>query len=79
MPKKYVPTKKGKPFNILGTMEEAVISVREMGWSVRKAASTFHVPKSTIGDRFQVGLKYMLDTVGHLIFLKKSSQKLLIV
>ncbi|MES9881787.1 MAG: helix-turn-helix domain-containing protein [Sedimenticola sp.] len=51
MPKKYVHTKRGKTLNYNPEdLEKAVTAVTE-GMSIRKAATTFGVPRATVGDR----------------------------
>ena len=62
MPKKYVPLKRGKTLLYDDSqLQLAVDAVQKKGWSVRKASSTYNVPKSTLGDRisgrFQVGVR----------------------
>lgn len=52
MPKKYVHTKRGKTqLYDQSILEEAVKAVQDCRMSIRKAAETWHIPKSTIGDR----------------------------
>ena len=52
MPKKYQYTKRGKTLNYTQEkLEKAVASVQDGSLSVRKAASMYNVPKSTIADR----------------------------
>jgi hypothetical protein len=52
MPRKYKHTKRGKTLNYdQAALEQAVQEVRAGRMSVRLAAESFSVPKSTIGDR----------------------------
>ncbi|WAR04798.1 LOW QUALITY PROTEIN: hypothetical protein MAR_020659 [Mya arenaria] len=52
MPSKYVYTKRGKTQNYSRqALKQAVDAVSKGILTVRKASATFHVPRSTIGDR----------------------------
>lgn len=52
MPKKYIHKKRGKTLAYEQTsLESAVKAVQSGGFSVRQAAATFSVPRSTIADR----------------------------
>ncbi|KAH3876170.1 hypothetical protein DPMN_000037 [Dreissena polymorpha] len=58
MPKKYVPIKRGKTVQYDEAQLQAVVdAVREKGWSVRRAADIYHVPRSTLGTACLVALK----------------------
>lgn len=51
MPSKYIHTKRGKTMKYGQADLERAVRAVNLGASVREAAATYKVPRSTIGDR----------------------------
>lgn len=51
MPRNYIHTKRGKTLNYSPSQLTDAVQACENGMSIRKAAKTFQIPKSTIADR----------------------------
>ena len=51
MPSKYIYTKRGKTLNYSTAQLEKAVQAVQQGASIRNAAASFGVPRSTIGDR----------------------------